>query len=97
MHLMILLRDEMMMRMRATLALFVNNNNNQLGPTTIVVVLVSLILQLVVLVSLILTVDSWCLKTVEQACFSRKYGSSMTMSKTLTEQYSKNKILIMVA
>ena len=32
----------------------------------------------------------FCLKTVEQACFSRKYGSSMAMSKTLTEQYSKN-------
>ena len=28
----------------------------------------------------------FCLKTVEQACLSRKYGSSMAMSKTLTEE-----------
>ena len=34
-----------------------------------------------------------CLKTVEQAGFSRKYGSSMAMSKTLTEEVQKNKTL----
>ena len=33
----------------------------------------------------------FCLKTVEQACFSRKYGSSMAMSKTLTDNTAKTK------